>query len=95
MYTLIGENLPEKLPHDIEMMLYDRMTQSLFYDLAKAQHLFDDHEPNFRSTMSMDGQGREALESANREFGFALSSQDIDYLMDAYVNAIEAQSDRC
>lgn len=89
VYTLIGENLPEKLPHDIEMMLYDRMTQSLFYDLAKAQHLFDDHEPAPLNNVDVMGKGREALESANREFGFALSSQDIDYLMDAYVNALK------
>ena len=89
VYTLIGENLPEKLPHDIEMMLYDRMTQSLFYDLAKAQYLFDDHEPAPLNHVDVMGKGREALESANREFGFALSSQDIDYLMDAYVNALK------
>lgn len=89
VYTLIGEDLPEKLPHDIEMMLYDRMTQSLFYDLAKAQHLFDDHEPAPLNHVDVMGKGREALESANREFGFALSSQDIDYLMDAYVNALK------
>ncbi|MBX4379030.1 hypothetical protein K4H02_28645, partial [Mycobacterium tuberculosis] len=68
--------MPEKLPHDIEMMLYDRMTQSLFYDLAKAQHLFDDHEPAPLNHVDVMGKGREALESANREFGFALSSQD-------------------
>ena len=89
VYTLIGENLPEKLPHDIEMMLYDRMTQSLFYDLAKAQHLFDDHEPAPLNHVDVMGKGREALESANREFGFALSSQDIDYLMDAYVHELK------
>lgn len=89
VYTLIGKNLPKKLPHDIEMMLYDRMTQSLFYDLAKAQHLFDDHEPAPLNHVDVMGKGREALESANREFGFALSSQDIDYLMDAYVNALK------
>ena len=89
VYTLIGENLPEKLPHDIEMMLYDRMTQSLFYDLAKAQHLFDDHEPAPLNHVDVMGKGREALESANREFGFALSSQDIDYLMDAYVTELK------
>ncbi|MCK6053199.1 phosphoribosylformylglycinamidine synthase [Moraxella osloensis] len=89
VYTLIGENLPEKLPHDIEMMLYDRMTQSLFYDLAKAQHLFDDHEPAPLHHVDVMGKGREALESANREFGFALSSQDIDYLMNAYVHVLK------
>ena len=92
-YCLVGENLPETLPHDVEMMLYDRMTQSLFYDLTKARHLFDDHEPahlNHVNVMGLSSQGgREALESANREFGFALSHQDMDYLMNAYVNELK------
>ena len=93
VYTLVGENLPETLPHDVEMMLYDRMTQSLFYDLTKARHLFDDHEPahlNHVDVMGLSSQGGcEALESANREFGFALSDQDMDYLMNAYVNELK------
>ena len=69
------------------------MTQSLFYDLTKARHLFDDHEPahlNHVDVMGLSSQGgREALESANREFGFALSDQDMDYLMNAYVNELK------
>lgn len=90
VYTLTAEQpLPEKLPHDVEMMLYDRMTQSLFYDLAKAKHLFDDHEPAPLNRIDLIGQGREALEKANKEFGFALSNQDIDYLMNAYINELQ------
>ena len=94
VYTLVGDvsgenQLPKKLPHDIEMMLYDRMTQSLFYDLAKAQHLFDDHEPAPLHHVDVMGLGKDALIQANTEFGFALSSQDIDYLMNAYVNDLK------
>lgn len=89
VYTLVGDNLPEKLPHDIEMMLYDRMTQSLFYDLAKAEQLFDDHEPAPLNHIDVLGQGRSALEKANIEFGFALSAQDMDYLLNAYVNELK------
>lgn len=89
VYTLLGDNLPKKLPHDIEMMLYDRMTQSLFYDLAKAEQLFDDHEPAPLNHIDVLGQGHSALEKANIEFGFALSSQDMDYLTNAYVNELK------
>lgn len=89
VYTLVGDNLPEKLPHDVEMKLYDRMTQSLFYDLAKAQHLFDDHQPARLNHIDVMSKGHEALETANREFGFALSAQDMDYLMNAYVNELK------
>ncbi|MFW2176705.1 MULTISPECIES: phosphoribosylformylglycinamidine synthase [unclassified Moraxella] len=90
VYTLTADKpLTDKLPHDLELMLYDRMTQSLFYDLAKTQHLFDDHEPARLHHVDVMGAGREALVQANTEFGFALSSQDIDYLMNAYVNELK------
>lgn len=92
IYTLVGKNLPKddkKLPHNVEMMLYDRMTQSVFYELAKAEQLFNDHEPAPLNHVDVIGNGRTALEQANVEFGFALSSQDIDYLMNAYVNELK------
>ena len=92
IYTLVGKNLPKddkKLPHNVEMMLYDRMTQSVFYELAKAEQLFNNHEPAPLNHVDVIGNGRTALEQANVEFGFALSSQDIDYLMNAYVNELK------
>ena len=92
IYTLVGKNLPKddkKLPHNVEMMLYDRMTQSVFYELAKAEQLFNDHEPAPLNHVDVIDNGRTALEQANVEFGFALSSQDIDYLMNAYVNELK------
>lgn len=92
IYTLVGKNLPKddkKLPHNVEMMLYDRMTQSVFYELAKAEQLFNNHEPAPLNHVDVIGNGRTALEQANIEFGFALSSQDIDYLMNAYVNELK------
>lgn len=92
IYTLVGKNLPKddkKLPHNVEIMLYDRMTQSVFYELAKAEQLFNDHEPAPLNHVDVIGNGRTALEQANIEFGFALSSQDIDYLMNAYVNELK------
>lgn len=92
IYTLVGKNLPKddkKLPHNVEIMLYDRMTQSVFYELAKAEQLFNDHEPAPLNHVDVIDNGRTALEQANVEFGFALSSQDIDYLMNAYVNELK------
>lgn len=82
-------NIPNELPHAVEMVLYDRMTQSIFYDLQKAQALFMSHEPAPLQTIDVIGQGKEALEKANREFGFALSNEDIDYLLNAYVNELQ------
>lgn len=89
VYTLSANQvLPAKLPHDLERVLYDRMTQSVFYDLAKAQHLFDDQAPARLNHIDVMGQGKDALIAANTQFGFALSGQDIDYLTNAYVNEL-------
>ncbi|GLR30401.1 phosphoribosylformylglycinamidine synthase [Psychrobacter pacificensis] len=78
----------EKLPADAEQLLFDRMTQSLVYDLSDVSKLFDDQAPASLNHIDVIGQGQSALESANTEFGFALSSEDIDYLMNAYVNEL-------
>lgn len=87
LYTAAGQ-LASPLPQAVEQGLYDRMTQSVFYDLAAAERLLQDAAPAPLNHIDVIGQGREALERANLEFGFALSSQDIDYLMDAYVNQL-------
>ena len=80
--------LGEKLPKVAEQLLFDKMTQSLVYDLAKVSKLFDDEPPASLNHVDVIGAGRTALEVANTEFGFALSSEDIDYLMNAYVNEL-------
>ncbi|MGB2082622.1 MAG: phosphoribosylformylglycinamidine synthase, partial [Psychrobacter sp.] len=94
VYTLtldekIDGDAGEKLPVDAEQLLFDRMTQSLVYDLSDVSKLFDDQAPASLNHIDVIGQGQSALESANTEFGFALSSEDIDYLMNAYVNELK------
>ena len=89
VFTLTGDNLPAKLPKEAEQILHDRMTQSLVYEFSKLEQLFDDHSPARLNHIDVIGEGRAALESANQEFGFALSSEDIDYLMTAYVDELK------
>ncbi|WP_199506957.1 MULTISPECIES: phosphoribosylformylglycinamidine synthase [unclassified Psychrobacter] len=91
VYTLsteAGSSLPSQLPAAAEQLLFDRMTQSLVYDLDATSKLFDDHAPAPLNHVDVMGEGRSALESANTQFGFALSGEDIDYLMNAYVNEL-------
>ena len=67
----------EKLPVDAEQLLFDRMTQSLVYDLSDVSKLFDDQAPASLNHIDVIGQGQSALESANTEFGAAhLAFQD-------------------
>jgi len=92
VYTLtLADNAAttEKLPVAAEQLLFDRMTQSLVYDLSDTSKLFDDQQPASLNHVDVIGEGQSALESANTEFGFALSSEDIDYLMNAYVNELK------
>ncbi|MEN2751960.1 phosphoribosylformylglycinamidine synthase [Psychrobacter sp. FBL11] len=86
--TTDGE-ISTTLPAAAEQLLFDRMTQSLVYDLDDVNKLFDDEAPASLNHIDVIGQGQSALESANTEFGFALSSEDIDYLMNAYVNELK------
>lgn len=94
VYTLTIEEKADgtvsgKLPASAEQLLFDRMTQSLVYDLNDVNKLFDDEQPAALNRIDVIGQGQSALEAANKEFGFALSSEDIDYLMNAYVNELK------
>jgi len=68
----------------IAAKLHDRMTQSVFESVEEAEVLFDTHTPQPLQSIDILGGGREALEAANREFGFALSPDEIDYLVDSF-----------
>lgn len=84
VFTLTGDDLPTKLPAAAEAILHDRMTQSLVYDLEDVSALFLDGEPTHLESVDIINQGREALVRANIEFGFALSNDDIDYLVENF-----------
>ncbi|MDO5050957.1 MAG: phosphoribosylformylglycinamidine synthase [Moraxella equi] len=82
LFTLTGEGeLPRKLPQVAQNILHDRMTQSLSYELSAVKALFGDDTPASLTHIDIMGQGRSALVQANREFGFALSDEDMDYLV--------------
>ncbi len=69
----------------IAAALHDRMVEHVLDRLDDAARLFA-HEPA-RPLVTIDvlGGGREALERANREFGFALVPDEVQYLCAAFV----------
>lgn len=92
VYTLTSgssQPLPAKLSKAAEQVLHDQMTQSLVYKMDAVSQLFDDHAPAALAHIDILGKGRSALEQANTEFGFALSTEDIDYLMAAYTGELK------
>ncbi|HSN18891.1 MAG TPA: phosphoribosylformylglycinamidine synthase [Gammaproteobacteria bacterium] len=65
-------------------LLHDRMTQSILRDTADAVQLFAHTRPAPLKSVDLMAGGRQALVDANREYGFALSDDEIDYLTDNF-----------
>ncbi|MEL7184846.1 MAG: phosphoribosylformylglycinamidine synthase [Pseudomonadota bacterium] len=66
--------------------LFDRMTEAVFADAGQAALLFAEHEPAPVVTVPVMADGRDALAAANTALGLALSDQEIDYLVECYVD---------
>lgn len=81
LYTLSGVS---GISPALKLALHDRMTESVFDDIAAATALFNETEPKPLNSIDILGQGKSALVQANQEFGFALSPEEIDYLTDAF-----------
>ncbi len=65
-------------------LLHDRMTESVLLARDDARHLFDEQPGKPMEHVDVLGRGRAALEAANKDFGLALSDDEIDYLVDAF-----------
>ncbi len=65
-------------------VLHDRMTQAVVFALDEAEQLFAHAEPAPLTRVDVIGNGRDALEAANRDLGLALSGDEIDYLVGSF-----------
>ncbi len=72
----------------IAALLHDRMTETVVFGREDAHRLFAALPPKSLQTVDLLGEGREALLRANVEQGLALSPDEIDYLMDAFVGEL-------
>jgi phosphoribosylformylglycinamidine synthase len=61
-------------------LLHDRMTEVVIADAAQAARLFEAPAPASSAEVDLIGGGRAALEHANRDWGLALSADELDYL---------------
>jgi phosphoribosylformylglycinamidine synthase len=66
-------------------LLHDRMIEAVFTDLDDCTALFQIHQPRPLAEIDTGTQGRAALAQANIDLGLALSPDEIDYLVEAYV----------
>ncbi|MDR3426810.1 phosphoribosylformylglycinamidine synthase [Silvimonas sp.] len=65
-------------------LIHDRMTEQVFETLDAGNELFRHFEPKPFMSVDILGGGRDALDKANIEFGFAMSADEIDYLVESY-----------
>ncbi|MFB6434566.1 MAG: phosphoribosylformylglycinamidine synthase [Candidatus Malihini olakiniferum] len=65
-------------------LLHDRMTETVFNEMAQAAKLFAQYQPAPLKRVDVLLRGRQALEQFNVLLGLALSEDEIDYLLDAF-----------
>ena len=84
MAVYVSGSLHDKERAQWASLLHDRMTESVLPDFQSAEQLFAAHEDQSFDTVDVLGGGRAALEAADKNMGLALSSDEIDYLLENY-----------
>lgn len=85
-FYVSAPQLTEAQWQQLSALLHDRMMETVFSELQQAQQLFALHQPQPLQSVDVLGQGRSALEQANRKLGLALAEDEIDYLQTAFEN---------
>ena len=65
-------------------LIHDRMVENVLPDLNQAAQLFREDAPAALRVVDVIAGGREALMVANRDWGLALSDDEIDYLVENF-----------
>ncbi len=65
--------------------IHDRMIETVITNLDDAAALFSHAQPKPLQSVDVLNGGREALQQANREFGLALADDEIDYLVENFI----------
>jgi phosphoribosylformylglycinamidine synthase len=88
-------NTDRKIGFDAPMtgLLHDRMTESVHQQLPSGEVLFTATEGKPTERIAILGEGRQALVRANSELGLALSGDEIDYLVAAFIKVGRDPSD--
>src|SRR3990167_4499339 len=69
---------------DLVPLIHDRMVENVLPDLTQASQLFREDAPVPLRVVDVIAGGRQALVEANREWGLALSEDEIDYLIENF-----------
>ena len=66
---------------DISTLLHDKMTESVLFETVEYDAIFQHKQAAPLTRISVQAEGKSALETANSELGLALSDDEIDYLL--------------
>ena len=83
-YLEASTPLPAAALQDLAACLHDRMIESPWIGSLEPTGLFHSAEARPLRIVRLGGDGRAALKHANREWGMALSPDEIDYLVAAF-----------
>ena len=84
-YVSSSEALTEPQRQRITALLHDRMVETVMADFDQAAALFSHAQPQPMGQVDVLTGGREALAVANRTLGLALAEDEIDYLVESFV----------
>jgi len=87
-YSIDGGDVAALVP-----ALHDRMTDAVFVGDFDPAVMFAHHTPAPVARVPLQAEGRDALARANTEWGLALSDDEIDYLVERYIEAGRDPSD--
>ncbi|MEK7796305.1 MAG: phosphoribosylformylglycinamidine synthase, partial [Pseudomonadota bacterium] len=65
-------------------LIHDRMVENVLFDFGQVAKLFSEATPAPLRVVDLMRGGRAALEAANRDWGLALSPDEIDYLFENF-----------
>ena len=82
-----AKSLSDALCAQIETLLHDRMTETVLRDIKQAEGLFRQLQAKPLEFVEVLGGGKQALQQANLDLGLALSDDEIDYLVAAFLKA--------
>ncbi|MEL4440187.1 phosphoribosylformylglycinamidine synthase [Shewanella algae] len=80
-YYVESDALSSEQLKSLKALLHDRMMEVVLDSFEAADVLFARTEPKSFVSVNILGEGRRALEIANREMGLALADDEIDYLV--------------
>jgi phosphoribosylformylglycinamidine synthase len=82
-----AKKLPEATVQAVAALLHDRMTETVLRNPADAAGLFRELEAKPLEFVDVLAGGKGALERANADLGLAMSDDEIDYLLNAFMQA--------